>query len=245
MSLALTFPIAESVASVRRAIDEAAAGAGRRPSDVTLIAVSKAFPEEMLRAAYAAGQIDFGENRVQELAAKHALLPNAVRWHFVGRLQRNKVREVLATNAVIHSVDRLELAREIDARADRRVQVLIEVNVSGEEQKGGVEPAELPSLVEAVLGMPQLDLIGLMTMAPRVGNPELARPVFRELARLRECMESRYSDRIHHLSMGMSQDYRVAVGEGATMVRVGEAIFGRRNHRQTLKGPDQLGESER
>ena len=243
--LALSSPPGASVASVRAGIDEAAVRSGRRPSDVTLVAVSKTFPVEVIREAYEAGQKDFGENRVQELAAKHAELGPEVRWHFVGRLQRNKVRQVVGTGAVVHSVDRLELAREISLRAGHPVRVLLEVNVSGEAQKGGVEPGELDRLTEGVLELPGLELVGLMTMAPRVPYPELTRPFFRELARLREGLAARYSASIHHLSMGMSQDYRVAVEEGATLVRVGESIFGRRSPRQAREGQDQLGESER
>lgn len=243
MTMALTSPIAASLAEVRRRIDEAALRAGRNPSEVTLIAVSKAFPVEAIDAARREGQLDFGENRVQELAAKHEQLGGGVRWHFVGRLQRNKVKQVVAAGAVIHSVDRRELADEISRRADRPAQVLVEVNLSGEEQKGGVEPEDLHDLVKHVLALPNLDLIGLMTMARR-GDPELARPAFRGLARLREEVAEEYSGRIHHLSMGMSQDYEVAVEEGATLVRVGEAVFGPRTPRQA-PGPDRMGESER
>lgn len=250
----MTAPIAESLAAVRLNIDEAASGAGRDPSEVTLVAVSKTFPPEAVAAAMEAGHCDFGENRVQELVAKHAAVDPMPRWHFVGRLQRNKVRQVLSTGALIHSVDRLELAREIDTRAPGPVKVLIEVNVSGEEQKGGVEPGELRRLIEGVLELPNLELAGLMTMARKSGDPELSRPAFRELARLRDVMAEAYSSpRIHHLSMGMSQDYRVAVEEGATMVRVGEAIFGPRPPQQTGTAAEaerrsrflQPGESER
>lgn len=240
----MTDPITQSLDRVRRHIDEAAAGAGRHPDEVTLIAVSKAFPAEAIRKALDAGQRDFGENRVQELAGKVKALGGAPAWHFVGRLQRNKVRQVLATGAVIHSVDRLELAREIDERAAGPVRVLLEVNVTGEPQKGGVEPEDLHELAEAALEMPYLKVIGLMTMARKAGDPELARPYFAELARLRDGLMQGYSPMIRHLSMGMSQDYRVAVEEGATMVRVGEAIFGPRTPPQTLRA-EQLGESER
>jgi pyridoxal phosphate enzyme (YggS family) len=244
VTLTLTDPIATSLDRVRRSVDDAANGAGRDPSDVTLIAVSKAFPASSIERALAAGQQDFGENRVQELAAKFAQLGGRPSWHFVGRLQRNKVRQVLATGAVIHSVDRLELAAEINARAGAPVRVLLEVNVTGEPQKGGVEPDELGRLTEAALGMPNLQVVGLMTMARKAGDPELARPYFAELARLRDELVEGYSPMIRHLSMGMSQDYRVAVEEGATMVRVGEAIFGPRTPPQTLRA-EQLGESER
>lgn len=240
----MTDPIASSLDRVRQSIDDAANGVGRDPSDVTLIAVSKAFPANLIERALAAGQQDFGENRVQELAAKFAELGRQPSWHYVGKLQRNKVRQVLATGAVIHSVDRLELAAEINARAEEPVRVLLEVNVTGEPQKGGVEPEELNRLTEAALGMPNLQVVGLMTMARKAGDPELARPYFAELARLRDELVQGYSPMIRHLSMGMSQDYRVAVEEGATMVRVGEAIFGPRTPPQTLRA-EQLGESER
>lgn len=240
----MTDPIASSLDRVRQSIDDAANGVGRDPSDVTLIAVSKAFPANLIERALAAGQQDFGENRVQELAAKFAELGRQPSWHYVGKLQRNKVRQVLATGAVIHSVDRLELAAEIHARAEEPVRVLLEVNVTGEPQKGGVEPEELNRLTEAALGMPNLQVVGLMTMARKAGDPELARPYFAELARLRDELVQGYSPMIRHLSMGMSQDYRVAVEEGATMVRVGEAIFGPRTPPQTLRA-EQLGESER
>lgn len=234
MTATLTKPIARSLAAVRRNLDEAATGAGRDPSEVTLIAVSKAFPVAAVIAAMLEGQADFGENRVQELVSKHAAVDPRPTWHFVGRLQRNKVRQVLSTGAIIHSVDRIELAREIDLRAQSAVEVMIEVNVSGEKQKGGVEPEDLHGLVREVLGMPNLELIGLMTMARKSLDPEHSRPAFRELARLRDEVAAAYSSpRIHHLSMGMSQDYQVAVEEGATMVRVGEAIFGPRTPQQT------------
>lgn len=245
MSVAVSSPVVEALDAVRKDIDQAALSAGRTPGDVKLIAVSKTFSTQDIRSLLEAGHQDFGENRAQELSAKFAELGDGPRWHFVGRLQRNKVRQVVETGAVVHSVDRVELAHEISARAGHPVQILIEVNVSGEERKGGVEAAALPALTEAVLELPGLDLAGLMTMAPRTEDPELSRPFFRELARLRGELASRYSDRIHHLSMGMSQDYRVAVQEGATMVRVGEAIFGPCSPLRTFKAPDQMRESER
>lgn len=212
---------------VREQISEAAERAGRDPAGVRLIAVSKGFGLSEIDAALQAGQLDFGENRVQELRSKYDQVD--VRWHFIGRLQRNKVAKLVRMAEVIHSIDSVELAKEVSSRATNPVQVLLEVNVSGEHRKGGVTVSDLPGLVEAVLDMRHLDLIGLMTMAPRVADPELARPVFRRLAVLRARMEETYSyPRIHHLSMGMSQDYLVAVEEGSTMVRVGEAIFGPR-----------------
>jgi pyridoxal phosphate enzyme (YggS family) len=244
VTVSLADPIAETLSAVRAEIEDAALSSGRDPADIALIAVSKAFPVEVIEQALAAGQRDFGENRVQELAGKFEALGTEPVWHYVGRLQRNKVRQVLRTGATIHSVDRVELAADINARAGRPVRVLLEVNVTGEPQKGGVEPEDLPRLVEAALEMPNLEVVGLMTMARKAGDPELARPYFAELARLRDVLVQGYSPMIRHLSMGMSQDYRVAVEEGATMVRVGEAIFGPRTPPQTLRAEIQ-GESER
>ena len=224
--------IPQRLERVRDEIRDAATRAGRNPSDVRLIAVSKGFPPEAIATALEAGQTEFGENRVQELQSKVDLVPEGIRWHFVGRLQRNKVAKLVRMAEVIHSIDSLQLAEEVSSRAERLVEVLVEVNVAGEERKGGVAPGELPDLVEAIAGLPRLQVTGLMTMAPRVADEEEVRPVFRKLADLRRQVAERYSyPRIHHLSMGMSQDYRVAVEEGSTMVRVGEAIFGPRSHR--------------
>lgn len=214
---------------VREKIDAALTRTGRTPSDIQLIAVSKGMSAARVRAGIQAGQLDFGENRVQEAEAKHSDVGSGARWHFIGRLQRNKVARLVRFVHAIHSIDRIPLAAEVNARATAPVKVLVEVNMSGEQQKGGVAPPELPRLVESMLDMPQLDLIGLMTMAPRLQDPEAARPLFRELARLRADVADRFSSpRIQHLSMGMSQDYVVAVEEGATMLRIGEAIFGPR-----------------
>jgi pyridoxal phosphate enzyme (YggS family) len=221
--------VATGLARVRQSIEDAAASVGRDPAEVHLIAVSKGFSSATVRQALDAGQIDFGENRAQEAEQKHREVGQGVRWHFIGRLQRNKVTRLVGFTYAIHSVDRKSLASEINSRAEVPMKVLAQVNLSGEQQKAGVTPNELPDLVEAILGMPRLDLIGLMTMAPRLADAESARPLFAELARLRADVSERFSSpRIHHLSMGMSQDYVVAVEEGATMVRIGEAIFGPR-----------------
>jgi hypothetical protein len=226
--------IAARWADVKERVEAACERAGRRASDVTIVAVSKTHPASAVVEAALSGATDFGENYAQELAdkiANVALVPDLgpLRWHFIGRLQRNKVGKLVPMADVIHSIDSVDLARQVGLRAERPVQVLLEVNVSGEDRKGGVAPSGLPELVEAVLEIRHLDLIGLMTMAPRVEDPELARPAFRQLAELRARMAETYSyASIHHLSMGMSQDYRVAIEEGSTMVRVGEAIFGPR-----------------
>jgi pyridoxal phosphate enzyme (YggS family) len=233
-----TGAVAAGLARVREEIAAAATRAGRDPASVRLLAVSKGFETGAIRQAVAAGQRDFGENRVQEALAKYKELGAGIRWHFIGRLQRNKAKYLLGWISCIHSVDRLELATEIDRRARvadpglRAVEVLIEVNLSGEPAKGGVEPHALPALLEAVVPLTGIQVAGLMAMAPRLGRPEEARPYFRTLARLRE-ESARAFPGLHlcHLSMGMSQDYPVAVEEGSTIVRVGEAIFGPRTGR--------------
>lgn len=225
--------VAESLTRVRGEMARAAERTGRDPGGVMLVAISKAVPAERVREAIAAGQRDFGENRAQEAEAKHREVSEDVRWHFVGRLQRNKVRRLVDFLHLIHSVDRRELAEEIDRRAARPMEVLVEVNVTGEPGKGGVAANRLPQLLNELSVLPRLEVTGLMTMAPAVGDPEHARPYFRRLAELREDMRGRFPEMgIHHLSMGMSQDYVVAIEEGATIVRVGEAIFGPRPVRE-------------
>jgi pyridoxal phosphate enzyme (YggS family) len=233
--------VADSLEQVRGQIAEAAGRAGRDPGDVRLVAVSKTVPLPLMREAMAAGQQDFGENRVQEAAAKYKELGTEVRWHFVGRLQRNKIRHLVGWVDLIHSLDRTELATEIDRRADRPVEVLVEVNVSEDPARGGVQPAGLMPLLESASALPNLRVVGLMVMAPVVAAPEQARPFFRRLAGLRDEAARRLPGvPLRHLSMGMSQDYTVAVEEGATLVRIGEAIFGRR----PLRARDRVREKE-
>ncbi len=219
-------------AALRRVREEIAAAAervGRDPREIRLVAVSKMVPPTRIREAIAAGQCDFGENRVQEAVAKHREIGNEVRWHFVGRLQRNKVRFLAEFVDLIHSVDRIELVAEIERKIPGLVEVLVEVNTSGEAAKGGVSPQQLPTLIEAFSGLDHVAVTGLATMAPVVRAPEGARPYFRRLAALREEIRRQFPQTdIRHLSMGMSQDYVVAVEEGATLVRIGEAIFGPR-----------------
>ena len=209
---------------------EAAARAGRSPSDIRLIAVSKTFPVDAVRAAYDAGQRDFGENRVQEALAKIAATADLdIRWHLVGHLQTNKVKDALELFDVIHSLDRIELARELDRRArarGRAVGTLLQVNVGGEERKGGWPPDSVEAALEATTRLGGLEVRGLMTIPPAVERPEEARGFFRALRTLAE----RHG--LPELSMGMSGDFEVAVEEGATMVRVGTAIFGPRPPRE-------------
>lgn len=220
--------VAERLARVHARIAAAAARAGRDAAEVTVVAVSKTFPPSLISEAVAAGVTDLGENRAQELKQKHAVLGDIARWHFVGNLQTNKVRHVVGIATLIHSVDRYGLAEAIARRA-RSIgviqDVLIEVNVTGEPTKHGVEPARLAALAEAIGGLPGIAVKGLMTMAPLGADPQDARAAFKELARLRDELPGRGP---LELSMGMSGDFEVAVEEGATLVRIGEAIFGPR-----------------
>jgi PLP dependent protein len=227
--------IADRIAAVRARVDAAARRAGRNPAEVTVVAVSKTFPPDAVREAVAAGAEALGENRAQELREKAASLgrdPGAP-WHFVGHLQSNKVRLVVGTAALIHSVDRFGLAEAIARRARAlgiRQEVLIQVNVAGEATKEGVEPARAPALASEVSQLDGLVVRGLMTMTPFPGQPDDSRPYFRDLVALGAEVGARIPGATM-LSMGMSRDFEVAVEEGATIVRVGEAIFGARRRR--------------
>lgn len=215
--------IAERVSAVRERIAAACARAGRDPGDVTIIAVTKGFGPEAVREAVSAGMRDIGENRVQEAAAKRDALRDlapGVRWHMIGHLQTNKVQTVLGLFDTIHSVDSIHLAEAISRRAQRVVPAFLEVNVAGEATKTGFSLPDLDSAYEAVAALPTIDLRGMMTVAPMAESPEDLRPVFRELAQQARRLGLR------ELSMGMSDDYEVAVEEGATHVRLGRALFG-------------------
>ncbi len=197
---------------------------------VTIVAVTKTHPAEAVRAAAAAGLTAVGENRVQEALAKQVECPDVpVEWHLIGTLQRNKAKLAVNRFALIHSVDSLGLAQDLDRRAaPGSVQpILLQVNCSGEPQKGGVEPTELPALLQAVAGLPRLAVRGLMTMAELTDDEAVQRAAFRMLRRLRDEAEAR-GQALPELSMGMSGDYQVAVEEGATMVRLGTLLFGER-----------------
>ena len=210
---------------VRERIAAAAERAGRRADDVLLIAVSKTVDADRIREAISVGVLALGENRVQEAKAKVATLGRAVPWHLIGHLQTNKVKDALALFDVIHSVDRLELAREIERRAaglGRPIDVLLEVNVASEPSKSGFAPDAVAGALDAISGMAHLKLRGLMAIPPIVERAEESRPAFRTLRELRDRLG------LGDLSMGMSADFEVAIEEGATMVRVGTAIFGPR-----------------
>ncbi|HUU08951.1 MAG TPA: YggS family pyridoxal phosphate-dependent enzyme [Phycisphaerae bacterium] len=222
--------LAANLADVRDRIAAAAARSGRTSGAVRLVAVTKTVGPETIRALVAAGQTDVGENRPQQLRDRAAALAGlGVAWHMIGHLQRNKVRHVVPACALIHSVDSLRLAEEIGRRAlaaGGRTTCLLEVN-SGEAQKSGVDPAQAPAMAAQAAAVDGIDLAGLMTMAPLVDDPETVRPVF---ARLRELLErvnreAPLPQPLTQLSMGMTQDYEVAVEEGATIVRVGTALF--------------------
>jgi pyridoxal phosphate enzyme (YggS family) len=216
--------IAERLARVRQRVARAAERAGRSPAEVTIVAVSKSFPIPAIAEAAAAGIAHVGENRVQEAAAKiPALRHLSLTWHMVGHLQTNKAKTTLELFDIIQSMDSLRLAEVLSRHAERAVPVLLEVNVAGEASKFGFSPQEILPAAEAVARLPHLDVRGLTTVAPLVSDLEEVRPVFRELRRLRDALG------LAELSMGMSDDFEVAIEEGATMVRIGRAIFGERD----------------
>jgi len=223
--------VAEKLDLVKETILSAERLSGRRPGSVDLIAVSKTHPAERIREAVEAGQLLFGENRVQEALSKIPLLPAKLRWHLIGHLQSNKVRKALPHFELIHGVDSPDLARDIDRIAGEEglfPKVLLEVNVSGEGTKHGFSPGDLECRIEELLGLPRLQVEGFMTMAPLAPDPEASRPFFAMLREFRDRMARAAGIPFSVLSMGMSGDYEVAVEEGATLVRVGSAIFGER-----------------
>ena len=221
-----TAPIAERLAAIRADIAAACERADRDPAEVRLIAVSKTQPASAVRAALAAGHADFGENRVQEgLAKLDELNDSPARIHLIGHLQRNKVR-FAGRFASVQSIDSVALAAAVSRRLDAPLPVLLEVNVAGEASKHGFAPSELEAALEQIAALPHLEVDGLMTIAPLVADAEAVRPVFRALRELRDALADEWG--LHQLSMGMSNDYAVAIAEGATIVRIGRAIFGER-----------------
>ena len=228
--------ISDRVQAVRERLAVAAARSGRSPEDVTLIAATKTRSVEEIAELVGCGVGDLGENYVQELVGKRGAIDSlgglSVSWHMIGHLQRNKVRYLVPGVALIHSVDNLPLAQEIDRRAaqsGQRQPVLLEVNIAGEDTKTGVAPAEVAALAAAVVELPHVELQGLMGMPPYSDDPEESRPHFRALAALAASLEGELAPgAMRHLSMGMSGDYEVAVEEGATLVRLGTVLFGPR-----------------
>jgi pyridoxal phosphate enzyme (YggS family) len=225
--------LATNIALVRSQIAEAAQRAGRRPDEIVLVAVSKTKPVAMVEMAFRLGVTDFGENRVQEALPKIAeFRPEGLRWHMIGHLQSNKAGKAVSSFDCVQSVDSLHLAQLLNRHAAQltvHLPVLLEVNISGEESKEGMTPSEVHALAWQIVSLPHLDVQGLMTIAPLVDKAEEARPVFRGLRELRDQLRNEVpACAWQHLSMGMTDDYRVAIEEGATIVRIGRAIFGER-----------------
>lgn len=223
--------VVETYGNVQRVIAEACAKSGRCVEDIEVIGVTKTHGPDVVCEAWEAGIRIFGENKIQEAAAKIPQSVSQAEWHLLGHLQRNKVRPALELFSVIHSVDSLRLAEQIERIAEEaghRPQILLEVNVSGESSKDGMRPEAAHEVIEYIMGCRNITWMGLMTMAPFSPDPEMARPVFAKLRDLRDQWEQTYGVGLPKLSMGMSNDYRIAVEEGATWLRLGTVLFGHR-----------------
>lgn len=226
--------IQENLYKIRETISEVATRCNRNSEDIRLVAVSKRFPVEVMREALAAGQMIFGENYIQEAVQKKNLLGEVVKLHFIGNLQSNKAKFAVDTCSMVETVDRLKIAKAMNRyleETERSLDVLIQVNIGFDQNKSGVSPDESETLLKKVRDLPRLRVRGLMTMPPLMDDPEAVRPFFRDLRRLSEKMEDKGLLGDHgktELSMGMSHDYQVAIEEGATLIRVGTAIFGQR-----------------
>jgi pyridoxal phosphate enzyme (YggS family) len=231
--------ILDNLERVREQITQAAAKAGRDVKDVELVAITKTHPAEKVREAVEAGQTLFGESRVQEARAKIPELSSNIRWHFVGHLQKNKVRQALPLFEMIHSVDSLALAQDVNRIAEEEGlyrRVLLEVNVAGEGSKFGFAPDKLREQMEALLALPRLSIEGLMCVPPLTVESEGSRKFFVEVRELRDSLEKEFNMKLPQLSMGMTQDFLIGIEEGATLVRVGTAIFGERSKKQEATG---------
>jgi PLP dependent protein len=227
--------IAENLERVREQITQAAVKAGRSANDVELVAITKTHPAEKVREAVYAGHTLFGESRVQEARVKIPELPSNLRWHFVGHLQKNKIRHALPLFELFHGVDSFSLAQEMNriaAEEGGHPRVLLEVNVAEEGSKFGFKAETLRAEIEPLLDLPRLSLEGLMCIPPLADKAEASRKFFVQLRELRNSLEKEFDVKLPHLSMGMTQDFWIAVEEGATLVRVGTAIFGERPKRQ-------------
>jgi pyridoxal phosphate enzyme (YggS family) len=227
--------ILDNLERVREQIAQAAAKAGRDVKDVELVVIAKTHPAEKVREAVEAGQILFGESRVQEARAKIPELSSSLRWHFVGHLQKNKVRQALPLFEMIHSVDSLALAQDINRIAEEEglyPRVLLEVNVAGEGSKFGFAPDDLCKQMEALLTLSRLSIEGLMCIPPPAGEEEDSRKFFVQVRELRDSLQKEFNIKLPQLSMGMTQDFPIGIDEGATLVRVGTAIFGERSARK-------------
>jgi len=227
--------ISENLERVREQIAQAAAKASRAVDEIELVAISKTHDAEKVREVVEAGQSLFGESRVQEARIKIPELPSSLRWHFVGHLQKNKIRHALPLFEMIHSVNSLELAQDINRIAEEEglhPRVLLEVNVAGEGSKFGFQPDTLREQMESLLALPRLSILGLMTIPPLAEDAEASRKFFVKLRDLRDQLQKEFHVDLAQLSMGMTNDFPIAVEEGATLVRVGTAIFGERSKRQ-------------
>lgn len=227
--------ILENIKTVEENIKKACERAGRNPKEVTLIAVSKTKPYTAIKEALPSGVLDYGENKVQELCEKYEILPKDIRWHMIGHLQRNKVKYLVGKTTLIHSVDSLRLAEQIEkefAKADKCADILIEVNMAQEDSKFGITAGQTVDLIREVAKFPHIKIRGLMTIAPFTDNPETNRVYFRNMKKLSVDITAKNIDNVsmNVLSMGMTGDYEVAIEEGATLVRVGTGIFGERNY---------------
>ncbi len=226
--------IKENIARLRREIYETAVKSGRDPGQITVIAVTKNVDVERIKEAIKEGFTDIGENRVQEMVAKQPLIDSKVNWHFIGHLQKNKVKYVVGKVQLIHSLDSWRLATEISRLSEKRgvvSDVLVQVNVSGEKSKYGLSCQEVPDFIKACSELPGLSIRGLMTIAPMVDNPEEARPVFKKLKTIKESLGKQMPFiPLDYLSMGMTNDYKIAIEEGANYLRIGTAIFGARSN---------------
>ncbi|MER3523228.1 MAG: YggS family pyridoxal phosphate-dependent enzyme [Ignavibacteria bacterium] len=226
--------IGENVDTIRRRIEATCARCGRNLDEVTLVAVSKTFPAEAIAEACDAGVRDVGENYVQELLQKREQLSGrSIRWHFIGHLQSNKVKYLIPWIHLIHAVDNANIAREIDKRAAQAgstAEVLVEVNTTGEQSKFGIRPEATEAFVRSLAQLAHLRIVGLMTIGPFLPDPEESRPMFRTLRVLKEHLEHLDQPNVamRHLSMGMTGDFEVAIEEGATLIRIGTALFGKR-----------------
>lgn len=227
--------ILENIEKVRQNIEAACKKSGRNPEEITLIAVSKTKPYTDIEEALPSGILDYGENKVQELSEKYDILPKDIRWHMIGHLQRNKVKYLVGKVSLIHSVDSLRVANQIEtefAKKDMIANVLIEVNMAEEESKFGISAGDTLELIKAMSILPHLRIQGLMTIAPYTDNPETNREYFSKMKKLSVDIREKNIDNVNMnvLSMGMTGDYQVAIEEGATMIRVGTGIFGERNY---------------
>jgi pyridoxal phosphate enzyme (YggS family) len=224
-------PAIENLDRVKHQIEHAALAAGREPQSIRLLAVSKTRSAEEVRSLFDAGLDCFGENRVQELLEKSEELPAAIEWHLIGHLQKNKVRQAVRAATWIHSVDSVQLLERISKIAEEeniRPKILLQINVSGEKSKFGLPPEKATPALKTALELPNVDVRGLMTMAPFDADDATLHTIFCELRKLRDTLQSRFHTPLPELSMGMSSDYHIAITEGATIVRIGTALFGAR-----------------